>query len=372
MLDCKIFDVSNFSIYMYVYINNYWDYFERYYLNYENIYNNTQTIVNFLSDYQNSYSSVLYIAISFISVFTALESFIPFLYENIITDTNCWLADTVYKSIVESNKINNYYSLFVTEFYISNKTAITCNSFLLAIIIFLGIVYIYFYNLATIIKVNHQTYVGSSIFLQFDEVEEEFGQTDDIISYVTLFIYFTLWFFFFNFFARFIIIKYLATLLVIFLFLITIGLITPLSVLKRAGLSCFQYVRGCGRSTLLFFEILLDFVSVTVMIIRFFVQNIRFVFIFVGVFEYYEFITQQMDPFFNSFNLNIEKNLNIFNIFGLFKILSSFFLYIYYIGHLTIVYITQLSIYFILSFWIFFFLYTTFISTRKVNYFSKL
>ncbi|MCB1711705.1 MAG: hypothetical protein KDH96_04270 [Candidatus Riesia sp.] len=46
--------------------------------------------------------------------------------------------------------------------------------------------------MATIIKVNHQTYVGSSIFLQFDEVEEEFGQTDDIISYVTLFIYFTL------------------------------------------------------------------------------------------------------------------------------------------------------------------------------------
>ena len=108
MLDCKIFDVSNFSIYMYVYINNYWDYFERYYLNYENIYNNTQTIVNFLSDYQNSYSSVLYIAISFISVFTALESFIPFLYENIITDTKCWLADTVYKAIVESDKINNY------------------------------------------------------------------------------------------------------------------------------------------------------------------------------------------------------------------------------------------------------------------------
>ena len=357
---------------MYVYIVNYWDYFEKYYLNYENVYSNSQTILNFLSDYQNSYNTMIQVILSFVNVFTVLGTFLPFLYENIVTDVNCWVADIVYKNIVESDKVNNYYILFTSDFYILNKTAITCNSFLLAICLFLGIVYVYFYNLATIINTNHQTYVGSSVFLHFDEVEEEFGQTDDILSYVTLFIYFTLWFFFFNFFARFIIIKYLITLLVIFLFLIIIGLITPLSVLKRAGLGCFQYVRGCGRSTLLLFEVLLDFVSVTVMIIRFFVQNIRFVFIFVGVFEYYEFIAQQIDPFFTSYNLNIERDVNIFNIFGFFKILTNFFLYIYYIGHLTIVYITQLSIYFILSFWIFFFLYTTFISTRKVNYFSKI
>lgn len=357
---------------MYVYINNYWDYFERYYLNYENIYNNNQTVLNFLSDYQNSYFLLAHVILSFINVFTVMGSFLPFIYENIVTDINCWVADTAYKGIVNSSKSNNYYSLFQGEFYVLHKTAISCNSFLLAIFIFLSVVYVYFYNLSSIIKTNHQTYVGSSVFLQFDEVEEEFGQTEDIVSYVMVFIYFTLWFFFFNFFARFIIIKYFTTLLVVFFFLIIIGLVTPLSVLKRAGLACFQYVRGCGRSTLLVFEVLLDFVSVAVMIIRFFVQNIRFVFIFVGVFEYYEFIVQQVDPFFNSFNINVDKDLNIFNIFGVFKFLSNFFLYVYYIGHLTIVYITQLSIYFILSFWIFFFLYTTFISTRKVNYFSKI
>jgi len=60
-----------------------------------------------------------------------------------------------------------------------------------------------------------------------------------------------------------------------------------------------------GRSTLIIFEVLLDFVSIAVMIIRFFVQNIRFVFIFVGVFEYYEFIFEKVDVLLsNSLTLN--------------------------------------------------------------------
>jgi len=62
------------------------------------------------------------------------------------------------------------------------------------------------------------------------------------------------------------------------------------------GLAFAQYVRGAGRSTSLIFETLLDFVSVSVIIIRFFVQNIRFVFIFVGFFEYYEYIDSKIQP----------------------------------------------------------------------------
>lgn len=356
---------------MYVYMSEHWVYFERYFLNYENVFNNSKTILTLLSDYQNSFQPIIDIIISVISVLSVSGDFMRFMYENIVTDINLWIAGVCYTGIVNNQQMTSYYLVFHSDFFITHVSAIRINSFLLTILIFFGVTYCYFYNLSSIVKSNHQTYVGSSTFLYFDEVEEEFGQTDDIISYVMLFIFFTLWFFFFNFFARFLILKYLTTLLVIFSFLILIGLITPLSVLKRAGLSCFQYVRGSGRSTLLVFETLLDFVSVAVMIIRFFVQNIRFVFIFVGVFEYYEFITQQLNPLFDIFNFNLKTDLNFVNILSIFKVLSSFFLYVYYIGHLTVVYITQLSIYFILSFWIFFFLYTTFISSHKVNYFAK-
>ena len=74
------------------------------------------------------------------------------------------------------------------------------------------------------------------------------------------------------------------------------GVVVPNSVFLQIGLAFVQYIRGSAKSTLLFFETLLDFVSVSVIIIRFFVQNIRFVFIFVGFFEYFEFIEGKIQP----------------------------------------------------------------------------
>ncbi len=70
----------------------------------------------------------------------------------------------------------------------------------------------------------------------------------------------------------------------------------PSGVIYTIGISFVQYIRGSARSTNLPFEVLLDAVSVSVILIRFFLQNIRFVFIFIAFFEYYEYITLHFDP----------------------------------------------------------------------------
>ena len=51
-------------------------------------------------------------------------------------------------------------------------------------------------------------------------------------------------------------------------------------------------------------------------------------------------------------------------------VMSQILMYIYYLGHLTILFLMQLSIYFMLSFWLFFFLYTSFLSNPDEKYFT--
>lgn len=63
-----------------------------------------------------------------------------------------------------------------------------------------------------------------------------------------------------------------------------------------------QYVRGSGRTTNVLFEIMLDIVSVSIIMIRFFIQNIRFIFIFMAFFELYEFIYFKLDVACTNYN----------------------------------------------------------------------
>ena len=56
------------------------------------------------------------------------------------------------------------------------------------------------------------------------------------------------------------------------------------------GLAFTSYVRGSAKSKFLVIEVALDLIASLVVFIRFFVQNIRFVLIFIAFFELYEFI----------------------------------------------------------------------------------
>ena len=61
------------------------------------------------------------------------------------------------------------------------------------------------------------------------------------------------------------------------------------------GIQFVQYVRGASRSTNLIVESVFDTISVLTIIVRFLVQNIRYVFIFSAFFELYEFLVYHLN-----------------------------------------------------------------------------
>lgn len=250
------------------------------------------------------------------------------------------------------------------------------NSLLIITLGYLTLLYIYTYGIKNTSSCAGLTEGGIFLYAYLDEIEEECGQLEDFFSYIIYFSLFCLWFFIFYIFASAIILKYLNFILVLSCFVFTLGLLIPTTLLMQIGLAFPQFIRGSGKSTSLVFETLLDFVSVSVIIIRFFVQNIRFVFIFVGFFEYFEFIASKITPAETSILPHITwtdywagkyRKWYWFEI--LLQVFAQIILYLYYVGHFVITYIAQLSVYIALSFWMYFFLYTTFSLPSKEKYF---
>ena len=64
----------------------------------------------------------------------------------------------------------------------------------------------------------------------------------------------------------------------------------PTALFINFGAVYAHYLRGVGRSDSLVTEVLLDLIGTLVVFIRFSVQNIRFILIFLAYFELYEFI----------------------------------------------------------------------------------
>lgn len=298
-----------------------------------------------------------------------------FLVENFLIKCHCWYLDLAYERI-RDNIVFNINKLDIDPLYepsyemlmVLHILFVLCYSFLL-------LAYILTYGFKGAVK-KEDIHSSSMFYYYFDEVEEECGQIEDGVVYIIYFFVWVLWFYLFNIFASYIILKYLNWFLVIFTFILILGAVVPVSLLNQIGVAFPQYIRGSSRSVRFIFEALLDFVSVSVIIIRFFVQNVRFVFIFIGFFEFYEFSIELQ----NNVGVNLlphatwqdywsGKLNNWYSTEIAIHLLTQLALYIYYVGHLTVVYIAQLAIFVILSFWIFFFLYTTFTLPSSEKYF---
>lgn len=271
--------------------------------------------------------------------------------------------------VLEQKNTTNLYN-------VGRITATLFNVYFVLMFFLLGSAYLVSYGIRSSSKVAALSEGGWALYAYLDEVEEECGQIEDGIVYVAYFLAFVLWFYLFNLFFSTLIIKHLNWLLVLFCFVLCLGAIIPTSVLNWMGVAFGQYVRGSSRSTSLFFETLLDFVSVSVIFIRFFVQNVRFVFIFVAFFELYESIIVNQTIFSRILTPHItwsgywagEFN-QYYNLEILIFVIYQSILYFYYVAHLTVTYIAQLAIFIILSFWIFFFLYTTFTLPSRDKFF---
>lgn len=235
---------------------------------------------------------------------------------------------------------------------------------------------IFYYILLYIYKLIGNTILNqdnsSVLFDYFSEVEEEVGSLDDIIAYALVYLSVAVSFFLTIFFVFFF--KTSSFLILLFNFILLIPVLVPTFVIKNYGWGFLQYLRGVTRTSSLMFESFLDVVSVTSMYLRFFIQNIRFFFIFLAFFECYEFIylTLLKDfSFLNIFLLDLN-NITFFTELNS-AIISVLFLktilFFYYVGHLATTFVAQITSYFILSFWLFFFLYTSFSSEKGEAYF---
>lgn len=302
--------------------------------------------------------------------------FIISFLEFLATKIYIWIISISHKAFIDeltaANLVDVEFSLYQPSDWLVSIT----NLYLYLVFFFFTLLYFYAYGLRNNSSHRGLTEGGIFLYAYLDEVEEECGQLEDGITYLLYFAVFVLWFYFFNIFAAAIILKHINWLLTLFCFILILGIVIPGSLLTQVGLAFAQYIRGAGRGTSLIFETLLDFVSVSVIVIRFFVQNVRFVFIFVGFFEYYEYIDSQIYPLNNLLIPQITwRNYwqGDYSSWYWFELFLQFFVqvvsYIYYVGHLTITYIAQLSIYIILSFWIYFFLYTTFALPSQEKYF---
>lgn len=292
---------------------------------------------------------------------------------------------TLYSNLL----INNYYNALDTSLYtliytyttyVSKLNTIynvsTFLNFFFKLFIFFNIFYyIFFYAYKLVANVAGNQDLFSTIFDYFSETEEEIGSLDDFLVYgliyLTIAVSFLLSIFFVFFF------KTSTFLIILFNFILLVPALVPTFVIKSYGWGFLQYLRGVTRTSSMLFESFLDLVSTISMYLRFFIQNIRFFFIFLAFFECYEFIYVTLVRDFSFINvtcLNFDlSNYSLFftelNEAVITTLLIKLALLLYYVGHLSITFVAQIANYFVLSFWLFFFLYTSFSYEKGESYF---
>ena len=254
-------------------------------------------------------------------------------------------------------KVNTYYYLFYFNFF---KYLFKVN-FLFFIIFFM-------FNLTFFSNyfVNIKNFNYFSKFFILHENEKEVGPIDDFFLFIILF-FITLFFFIVSAFSIFLFVTNIFNWSIISLSLISFLILTvPFNLFLDFGISFTSYIRGTSTSSILIKELFLDIIATFIVFIRFFIQNIRFLFIFLTIFELFEWIFSNNNFFFslnlvenyNFFNLSI-LNLNILNlkIFSniVLNIIIFIILYFYYFLHLFFLLLTQISIYIGILLWLFFF-----------------
>jgi hypothetical protein len=339
----------------------YFDLIENYLINFKT---NSQVSLNNQTIYFKKtldYTGLYYILKSeyFNYELTSLIYLYLYNYLDIYYDYTIYYNQGLYYNIW-NNKINiiNYFNLF---WFFYKLFKLNCLIFIIYSIFFLT----YFENYIKQIIISNNLV---KLFI-LNENEKEIGSIDDFFFFT---IFFILTLFSFIFISIISIIFHSSIFIWVFggLLLISLLILTiPLNLLIDFGISYFVYIKGSSISNNLVKELLFDIISVTIIFIRFLIQNIRFLFIFLAIFELLEWIFANNELFVlnNYFSNNIFVNNSIFNYnlsnknINLLLINSLLFIifYFYYFLHLLFLLLVQIIIYIGISSWLFFFLYST-------------
>ena len=251
-----------------------------------------------------------------------------------------------------------------TNFVFSSFSSFLFSANVIFLMFGLIIFYSAAYGLKTFKFISSSFDINFTLFSYFGDLEEEMGAADDALFFFLIIAAVIIWFFLFTLFSA-VLLNHISWILSLLILSTSAAFVIPAAVLKNFGIAFVTYVRGHGRSRSIFYEAILDIVSVSIIFLRFIVQNMRFIFIFFTFFELYEFIYATLAPV-TTFTTDFS---NYYWSETVVTLISTYGLYLYYLGHSTIIFIAQLSVYFALSFWLFFFLYTAFTLESSEKYF---
>ena len=292
-----------------------------------------------------------------------------------------WYVLNYYSFIIESNLgyilpkttiLFNYSNFFY--FYILLEKIFKIN-------LFIFIIYTIFFitNFENYIKQLKVVNNLAKLFI-LNATEKEVGPVDDYFFFAVLF-FLTISLFVFTSFVLLIVHSSIFIWSVSAFFFLTFLILTiPVNLFIDFGIVFCVAIKGSASGNNFIKELLFDIISTTTVFIRFVIQNIRFFFIFSGIFELLEWV------FSNNNNLFISNNFLDNNIFFNYSFKSSYFnisqlncllvnsllfviLYFYYILHLLFLLLVQVTIYIGISIWLFFFLYSTKFLTKYEKYF---
>jgi len=214
--------------------------------------------------------------------------------------------------------------------------------------IYLYIFYFYFLFLYLFILFFSKNY----FYLQFNnyilvllictiltENEKEINSLDDLFY---IFIFFSFFFFYSFFFYGFIFLFMYSNIFIFFFFfqLKLIILLIPVSILLDYGFFFIVYIRGCSNTSLLVYEILLDYINIIGYFTRIYIQLIRLVVIFI---TFYQFNELYIENFYFYYYFYKSSNILILNysyqlIFSLLLFLLHWF---YEIIHFIFIFLLQ-------------------------------
>ena len=207
--------------------------------------------------------------------------------------------------------------------------------------------------------------------------EQEYGSYDDFKFFLFILVQILVWYCWVFFIGYTFSLQSESRLILLTLSIIISILTIPIRLVWDLGLSFGMYIRGAASSTNLIIEAFFDLIGVIIIFTRFIVQNIRFLMVFVALFELFEWTFGSSEiSYILQFNLNLYNSFNFFSsitpmsifTFLIFTLKISI-LYFYHLLHLILVSFMQIGVFFMVSFWLFFFLYTSFFKVTSDHYF---
>jgi len=206
------------------------------------------------------------------------------------------------------------------------------------------------------------------------ESEKEITSFDDILLTLVIFTYVFGWYFF-NYFWSIIICNTEMAFLCFFLSLMYFVIIgVPTFLVYEFGINFLLYLKGVSSSSVLFIELVYDYIAVLVFYTRIIVQGVRLVLMVFVYASMHDLVMLSPVYEYNFFFNDCVTSYSFFNLSSYYIFVAlpgAFFYLVYEIFHVYFVVTVQTVAFFAIVFWLFLFLYSFFVIEKQESYFNS-